>query len=177
MMLSMSSALDRIRQWDERISARVFRFPHLWSLDLFLGFFSLIGQGGVVWFALGYWLQLTSHQEELFLVLVVAQTLQFVVVGMGIKAAVKRTRPEAREAVLPLWIGWGEYSFPSGHAASSATAWVVLAHFVPVASAGTLIIALLCGLSRLYRHKHYVLDIVCGYVIGGLIGLFTIAFV
>ena len=154
----MRATVDRIRTWDERITAGFSKLPQVWPLDIFFGFFSLVGQGGLVWFILAYRLQQTTRMDELFLVLVTAQTLQFIVVGMGIKAAVRRMRPGVAKVALPLWKGWGDYSFPSGHAASSATAWVVISHFVPGALLRTLIVAILCGLSRLYLHKHYRLD-------------------
>ncbi|HOJ34087.1 MAG TPA: glycosyltransferase family 39 protein [Candidatus Hydrogenedentes bacterium] len=63
------------------------------------------------------------------------------------------------------------YSFPSSHAANMAAVAAVLAFLRLGTLWVTVPLALLVGLSRIYTGNHYPLDILGGYIWGGLVGM------
>ncbi len=95
----------------------------------------------------------------------------------GVKRAVARERPEALD---PLYIEHG-FSFPSGHATLSMTAYGVLAVLVarsrlPRAArialiAGLGVLVFLIGLSRVWIGVHYPTDVLAGWATGAVIVL------
>lgn len=92
-------------------------------------------------------------------------------IAYGIKACFQRTRPP-HDPRFVTDVGW---SFPSGHAISSAVFYGMLAyvllHLLPprwhrVVIAATLLPAGLIGLSRILLQAHYFSDVVAGYACG-----------
>ena len=93
-----------------------------------------------------------------------AALLAVVVAGVAanlVKLAVDSPRPH---------VGGGSPGFPSGHTAVAFAAAVVLARAIPAAAALFSLVALLTGVARLYLEAHFVVDVVGGAVIGGLLG-------
>lgn len=91
--------------------------------------------------------------------------------NMALKAAVQRARPEVEAAAYAE--GW---SFPSGHAMASTTAYGMLAylllqrfgqHVGPVVAAAVLVI-LFVGASRIYLGVHYLSDVAGGFLAGAV---------
>ena len=91
-----------------------------------------------------------------------------------LKELFARSRPSFLD---PLLVETG-YSFPSGHAMLSLTAYGMLAYFAVLglrtrrastaAISGTLLLVLLIGFSRMYLGVHYFSDVVAGYTAGGV---------
>ena len=93
--------------------------------------------------------------------------------NMLIKNLVARTRPyEVIEGLTYLIPKPREYSFPSGHAASSfAAAWVMFRQLPKRYGVPALLLAILIALSRLYVGVHYPSDVLFGMISGTLISL------
>ncbi len=92
-------------------------------------------------------------------------------VDSAVKVLVNRPRPEIEDQLVHVF---GK-SFPSGHAMSSTVTYgALLLVFLPVLSrrariaafAGTIVLVLLIGLSRLLLGVHFISDVVAGYVLG-----------
>ena len=88
-----------------------------------------------------------------------------------VKVAVARPRPEVDE---PIITAFGQ-SFPSGHSMQAVVCYgALLLVFLPLvegrrrtaAVAGTIVLILLIGMSRLTLGVHYVSDVLGGYVLG-----------
>lgn len=97
-----------------------------------------------------------------------------------VKEAVSRPRPPANEAIADA----GGFSFPSGHAATSAALFGVLALVaihnlrgparVCAACAGLVVIAGV-GLSRVLLGAHYPTDVVAGWMTGAAVAVASVA--
>jgi undecaprenyl-diphosphatase len=91
----------------------------------------------------------------------------------GVKALVARERPQVKEPVVERP---ESYSFPSGHALSSAAVYGVLALLAArrvrpagrkaLIVGGALVLVALIGFSRLYLQVHHGSDVVAGFAAG-----------
>jgi membrane-associated phospholipid phosphatase/pimeloyl-ACP methyl ester carboxylesterase len=92
-----------------------------------------------------------------------------------IKKAVGRIRPcrdEPVAAVLHCPLDTpGRLSFPSNHAANSASMAVFIALCYPPLAVPAAFIVALIGFSRVYLAAHYPLDVLAGWAVGGIAGL------
>jgi len=142
-------------------------FAHTPRAERAVRAFSLLGQHGACWLALGaagaaldparrsYWRRATVAVATAY------------GVNQAIKLAVRRRRPQLTD--LPPLVGTPtQLSFPSAHAATAAAAVHAYWHLLPwVPLRGA---ALGMSLSRLYLGVHYPSDIVAGVLLGAMIG-------
>lgn len=63
---------------------------------------------------------------------------------------------------------WKDYSFPSGHTASSFSLAINYAMFYPQLALPLTVFAVLVGVSRIYLGHHYPTDILAGAILGTL---------
>jgi undecaprenyl-diphosphatase len=91
----------------------------------------------------------------------------------GLKHLTDRPRPYvAHPEQEPLRRASLDLSFPSGHAATSFAAAMVLARYVPPRVAPLLfVLAALVGWSRVYVGVHYPSDVLVGALLGVAVGL------
>lgn len=131
-----------------------------------------LGNGGVLWVAIGAVMLIKPKTRKLGLMLLLALALNGVVCNFVLKALINRPRPCDINTHVALLIKrpFGS-SFPSGHTAASFTAvtvfYMLKQHKLFVFS---LIISLLIGFSRMYLYVHFPTDVLGGVVIGILIG-------
>ena len=92
----------------------------------------------------------------------------------ALKRLVGRTRPYEREKKIQLLVPKeSSYSFPSGHSASGFTCAYLLTRLFGKKGALAYIPASLIALSRIYVGVHYVSDVICGMVLGTIVGMLT----
>ncbi len=103
---------------------------------------------------------------------VLALSLSQLVVDGVIKPLVGRPRPFVADhsiqvvgAYLP-----STFSFPSGHAALSFSAAVVMAHALPRGRAAWYVLAAAIAFSRIYIGVHYPIDVAVGTLVGLAVG-------
>lgn len=130
---------------------------------------SAAGNMGVVWLVLGLVAAVALRRPLLF-PLVGAAVLLANLASVGLKEAVDRPRPPARlpeiETLVPMP---ASASFPSGHAAISFAAAIVLCAALPKLAPAFLLLAAAVALSRTYVGVHYPTDVVAGAALGLLV--------
>ena len=88
----------------------------------------------------------------------------------GLKVATDRPRPEETLAGIDVLVtSPSTASFPSGHAATSFAAAVVLSLALPALAPAFVALAAAVGVSRLYVGVHYPLDVVGGAILGAAV--------
>lgn len=94
-----------------------------------------------------------------------------------LKNIVGRTRPDT-PYVQKMWPT--THSFPSGHAVGAAILYGMWGYLLaqhaqgaayPAILGGTVVLILLIGYSRLYLGAHYILDVLGGFIIGGIVAM------
>ncbi len=116
-----------------------------------------------------------ARRWEAALAVVLAVGLTKAMVALA-KALVDRPRPDPTEALDAVT----QASFPSGHAASAAALYFTLTFLAlralpgpagrAVAALGAMLVAVI-GLTRVYLGVHYPLDVVAGWLTGGLLAM------
>lgn len=142
-------------------------------LNPFIIFITSLGNGGLVWIAASVFMLCSSSTRKAGVMSILALILSFVINNLILKNAVARTRPWIDVEGLKVLIKkpW-DYSFPSGHTASSFAAAVVMYKTLPARfGIPAVILATAISLSRLYIGVHYPTDVLAGALSGIIIGL------
>ena len=122
-----------------------------------------------MWIALGIVLAVALRRPSIAFA-VPAVVLLADLAASGLKLATDRRRPdEALDGIDVLVTAPSTGSFPSGHAATSFAAAVVLTVAVPALAPAFFVLAALVGLSRLYVGVHFPLDVLAGAALGAAV--------
>lgn len=164
--------LNKIQKLDNLIVERIAHI-HTPFLNRIMVLFTKLGNGAFIWFiTLCFPFLLTKKGRETGVYLTLALGVTYIAGEIVIKHIIGRMRPSSKLEDDELIIKRPkDYSFPSGHTASSFTAFAVMlmrCHiyiWLPV-----LIVAIIIGFSRMYLRVHYLSDVVCGAVLGVLSG-------
>lgn len=146
------------------------------ALDGIMLFFTTIGDGGLLWIAIGLGLLLFPKTRRIGLMLLIALFFTHLIGSVLLKNLFARPRPCVTFPDVPLLIPRpSAFSFPSGHASSSFAGAAVL-FFAAGKKAGipALAAASLIAFSRVYLFVHYPTDILAGALLGLLIGWFWV---
>ena len=132
-----------------------------------------LGDAGWFWVFLTILFLFSKKYRSTGQVMALALLIDVLVVNAVLKNVVCRVRPyDVGEGLAPLIERQVDWSFPSGHAASSLAA--VTAIWLTVKSGWRylpLALALMICFSRLYVGVHYPSDVLAGMVIGVLCGM------
>jgi undecaprenyl-diphosphatase len=133
-------------------------------LDWLFVALSRIGTSGLVWIVIALVLFLRTRRPSALLV--VATVLLADAVALAVKVLVDRPRPHLDPLVrVPT-----DWSFPSGHAATSFAGATMLAHFLPRRRLLLYALAVAIAFSRVYVGVHYPVDVLAGAALGTAVG-------
>ncbi len=113
-----------------------------------------------------YWCYDRRLGMRLALILIISQGLNEI-----LKVVFHSPRPYWISPDLEVHGAYGSFGIPSGHAQDAACVWGMLAiHACRARTIGAaLLLILLIGISRIYLHAHYAIDVVAGWAFGILI--------
>jgi len=134
-------------------------------------FITHLGDGGMIWIIACVLMLFFKKTRWVGVTGLLALLGSLLINNMLIKNLVARPRPFVRIEDLTILIPIpSEYSFPSGHTASSfAAAFVFLRHLPKKLGIPAIVLASLIGLSRMYIGVHYPTDILFGVLSGWLL--------
>ena len=149
-----------------------------WLTPIFI-FVTNLGKAGFIWIVLAIGLMITKKTRMTGIMCAVALIIFLVLNNMILKNLVARPRPyDVIPELVPLVPRLHDFSFPSGHTASSfAVATVILYKLSRRFSIPVLILAILISLSRLYLGVHYPTDVIFAAFEGIVIGRMAIKMV
>lgn len=138
--------------------------------DTFFKGVTFLGNGGLIWLAIGVILLARRDTREAGILMFVSLGVTSLFVNLGLKPLVGRTRPYIAAHRQIIIAPPGGSSFPSGHtAAAFASAWAIFCYYKerrPHKRWLILIPAVLIAFSRLYLFVHYPTDVLAGMIFG-----------
>jgi undecaprenyl-diphosphatase len=139
---------------------------------------SAVGRGGMGWVAISLALLVRRRiRWQQFARLLAALLMASLIADTFLKPAFGRDRPFlSTPRITVIGQRLADASFPSGHAATSVAGAIIISSFVPRLWPAWLLIACAVGYSRIYLGVHYPLDVAAGAIVGGIIGLLTVAY-
>ncbi len=134
--------------------------------------FTHLGDMGALWIFITVVLLLFKRTRRAGLVSLLALAASFAVTNVFLKNYVDRVRPyEVITGLKCLVDKATDASFPSGHASAAfASAVAIYKSTKKYIGVPCVIVAVLMAASRLYVGVHYPTDVLCGAIIGGLLG-------
>ena len=164
--------MQKLYQWEKRMILRLNSSDHP-VVDKLMLWATRMGNGGLVWIAVGLIMMGTGRRLEGLMTLL-ALTLTAFLINLVVKPMFTRKRPyEILETVRTMVNPPFGSSFPSGHAASSFAAASMLWFFNMPFRYFALALALLIAVSRVYLMVHFPSDVLVGVVSGIAISYLT----
>ncbi|MDE5910364.1 MAG: phosphatase PAP2 family protein [Lachnospiraceae bacterium] len=137
-------------------------------LDPIMKLITTLGNAGILWIILTILLLIPERTRKIGWMSASALLFSLLINNIVLKNLVARVRPyNAIEGLIPIIKKPSEFSFPSGHAASSFASACILYRKLPKKfGIPILILAILISFSRLYVGVHYPTDVLAGAVTG-----------
>lgn len=130
-----------------------------------------LGDGGILWIIIAIALMLFRRTRYIGIAVAVSLALNSIICLGILKPAFARLRPFMLDSGIDLILhAPTDFSFPSGHTASSFSAAVTLLLYNRKYGVLSLIAAALIAFSRLYLMVHFPSDVIAGIALGALTG-------
>ena len=141
-----------------------------------LTFITHLGDKGLFWIVLSLLLLIKKSTRKTGVLSLLSLLITFLIVNVCMKNGFARIRPyETLTDLLFLIEKQSDFSFPSGHSASSFASAIVLFKRLPKRyGIPILILAVLIAFSRIYMGVHYPTDILAGILIGSIVALLIV---
>lgn len=138
-------------------------------LNKIMVFITHLGTGAFIWILTSFILYIIG-QRTLACNVIFALIINGIICNLILKPLLKRKRPSWIEKVELLIKNPTDFSFPSGHAASSFAAAITIFLYFKTLGILFLCLATLIGFSRIYHFVHYPSDVIVGAILGTVIG-------
>lgn len=136
-----------------------------------LELFTRIGNSGLIWILIGIGLLCFRKTRIMGFGLLICLLIENTICSHIIKPIIARPRPYVQNPDIVMMIPkLNSYSFPSGHSASSFCSAVYIYGWNKKTGIIALAAAFLIAFSRLYFYMHFPTDVLCGSLLGILIG-------
>ena len=134
-------------------------------------FITTLGNKGIIWILISFILLISKKTRKTGMICLCALTGSFLINNQILKNLFNRARPfDSLNLIIPLIERPTDFSFPSGHTASSfACAWVLVRKLPKRLGIPAIILASLIAFSRMYLGVHYPSDVIAGVISGILI--------
>lgn len=168
--------LETIHQIEQAI-LRFFISIHHPILDKIMIFITNLDNYGQIWIVLGLILLLFKKYRKVGVTVLISLVIMLLLNDLFLKHMIRRIRPYEGLGVELLIPIPKDFSFPSGHAASSFSAAFALFKYYKRFAFLYFGLATLISISRLYLTVHYLSDILGGVLIGyicALIGIWIV---
>ena len=173
---------EKLNNFDQIIVSQILQMKRFWLLDEIFIFFSLIGSYGIIWILLlGFFIvkaELKRHDDR-FIFLFFSGFGVTLILNTLLKLLTHRLRPLASDLskfalikenmLLPISYPT-DFSFPSLHAMLAFTAATLLSSRMKKHRLKVYFVATLISFSRVYLTFHFPSDVICGMILGFLIG-------
>lgn len=143
-------------------------------LDCIMGFFSRIGDAGLVWIVAAIVMLFFKKTRVGGVIMLAAMALGFLLGDICLKPLVARVRPCLVTDIVMNIPKPDSFSFPSGHSTAGFAASVTLLIKNKKLGIAALVLAVLIAFSRLYNYVHYPSDVLCGMILGTLCALLMV---
>lgn len=141
-------------------------------LDPIMVFLSLIGEGGLVWFAIAVPMLFFKKSRTCGVVMILSMGVTLILGEFMLKNVVGRVRPCNVNLDIEMLVHRPtSFSFPSGHSSSSMGAATTIFLWNKKAGIPALIFAVSICFSRLYNYVHFPTDVLAGMLFGVLASL------
>ncbi len=164
--------LKKIQRLDDLVVKKIAGI-HTPFLNKVMVIFTKLGNGAFIWWiTLCFPFLLIKQSRATGVYLTLALGANYILGEIIIKHIIGRMRPSSKLDDDELIIKRPkDYSFPSGHTASSFTAFTMTLLRCPVyIFLPVLFVALVISFSRMYLRVHYLSDVVCGMFLGIISG-------
>lgn len=167
------SIIKFMSQIDDKLFLKIFKDNRRGYFKSFMKLMSRLGDG-YVWAFLYFLLYMFRIKYAiLYFARAAAAVFICIFVFLYIKSFFSRMRPYKKHDKIPIMYPPDKHSFPSGHTMVG----FAISFSVGSYSFGSAIlfytIASLIAFSRVYVGLHYPLDVICGIVLGSVIGMLT----
>ncbi len=143
-------------------------------LDTVMPHLTALGNGGFMWLVLTLLLLAKKTHRKRGIMLLSGLATGFLLVSLILKPLIARPRPSWLLEMPLLIANPMDFSFPSGHTASSFIAAFLLTAYRPRLGFIVLPVAALIAFSRLYLYVHFPSDILVSILLAGIISFCVI---
>ena len=140
-------------------------------LDLLMPIITNLGGSRSIWILITIMLLITRKYRKVGITLLFGLAMEVLVCNVMLKPLIARVRPcDVNTAVQLLVSRPSDFSFPSGHSASSFAAASVLLFEKHPLRIPAFVLAIVIAFSRLYLYVHFPSDVLAGALLGITLG-------